>query len=190
ALTPLFGDGLLALLLPVKAWNGTLLPKLEFRGLPHEVMRGEELTLDIAAPRRSQVTLSQRTTGEGWRTTSLAVSPNGVARTQVGPMRGALTLVVADGRASTDTIVVRVTDRPFVGAISMRATYPAYLGRAPEGLPVGEPARVPQGTIVDVTGRASTLLSAVRLIAPQAVIELHANGHAFSGRFTATHTAK
>src|SRR5690349_15479741 len=58
ALTPVFGDGLLALLLPVKAWNGTLLPKLEFRGLPREVMRGEELKLEIAAPRRSQITLS------------------------------------------------------------------------------------------------------------------------------------
>src|SRR5437764_4905306 len=56
-LTPVFGDGLLALLLPMKAWNGTLLPKLEFRGLPQQVMRGEELTLDISAPRRSQVTL-------------------------------------------------------------------------------------------------------------------------------------
>ncbi|HEY7235599.1 MAG TPA: hypothetical protein VH539_15705, partial [Gemmatimonadaceae bacterium] len=40
-LTPIFGDGLLALLLPVKAWNGTLLPRLEFRNLPREVMRGE-----------------------------------------------------------------------------------------------------------------------------------------------------
>ena len=64
-------------------------------------------------------------------------------------------LAVSDGRASTDTTVVRVTDRPFVGAISMRAEYPAYLGRAPEGLPVGEPAayhREPSSTL----GRAST----------------------------------
>jgi hypothetical protein len=79
-LTPIFGDGLLALLLPVKAWNGTLLPKLEFRNLPREVMRGEELKLEVLASRRSQVTLAQRTTGEGWRTTTVPVSPNGVAR--------------------------------------------------------------------------------------------------------------
>jgi hypothetical protein len=190
ALTPVFGDGLLALLLPVKAWNGTLLPKLEFRGLPRQVMRGEELKLEINAPRRSQVTLSQRTTGEGWRTTTVPVSADGIARTEVGPIRGALTLVVSDGRASTDTATVRVTDRPFVGAISMRATYPAYLGRAAEGLPVGEPARVPQGTIVDVSGRASTELHGVRLVSPQVSIELHPNGHAFTGRFTATQTAK
>ena len=190
ALTPLFGDGLLALLLPVKAWNGTLLPKLAFRDLPQDVMRGEELKLAIVAPRRSQITLSQRTTGEGWRTTSLPVSSDGIARTTLGPMRGALTLVVSDGRASTDTAVVRVTDRPFVGAISMRAIYPDYLGRASEGLPVGEPARVPQGTVVDITGRASTELKGVKLVSPKASIELHPNGHAFSGRFTATQTGK
>ena len=190
ALTPLFGDGLLALLLPMKAWKGTLLSKLEFRGLPPRVMRGEELTVEISARGRSQVTLSQRTTGEGWRTTTVPVSRDGVAQAHIGVMRGALTLVASDGRASTDTAVVRVTDRPFVGAISMRATYPSYLGRAPEGLPVGEPARVPQGTIVDVSGRASTELRGIQLLGPKQAIALHPNGHAFTGRFIATQTAK
>jgi hypothetical protein len=181
---------LLALLLPVKAWNGTLLPKMEFRGLPQQVMRGEDLTLNIVAPRRSQVTLGQRTTGEGWRTSVIPVARDGSARAHVGAMRGDLMVVVSDGRASTDTALVRVTDRPFVGAISMRATYPAYLGRAPEGLPVGEPARVPQGTVVDLAGRASTELRTVQLVGLKDAIALHPTGHAFTGRFTATQTAK
>ena len=146
--------------------------------------------MEISARGRSQVTLSQRTTGEGWRTTTVPVSRDGVAQAHIGVMRGALTLVVSDGRASTDTAVVRVTDRPFVGAISMRATYPSYLGRAPEGLPVGEPARVPQGTIVDVSGRASTELRGIQLLGPKQAIALHPNGHAFTGRFIATQTAK
>ena len=189
-LTPIFGDGLLALLLPVKAWNGTLLPKIEFRGLPQQVMRGEELTLDIVAPRRTQLTLTQRTTGEGWRSTTVPVSRDGSVRTKVGPMRGDLLIVASDGRASTDTALIRVTDRPFVGAISMRATYPAYLGRAAEGLPVGEPARVPQGTVVDLSGRASTELRTIQLLGAKESIPLRASGHAFSGRFTASQTGK
>ena len=189
-LTPIFGDGLLALLLPYKAWNGTLLPKIEFRGLPPQVMRGEELTLNITAPRRTQLTLTQRTTGEGWRTTTIPVSRDGSARTKVGPMRGDLLVVASDGRASTDTALIRVTDRPFVGAISMRASYPAYLGRAAEGLPVGEPARVPQGTIVDLSGRASTELRTIQLVGAKESIGLRPSGHAFSGRFTATQTGK
>ena len=189
-LTPIFGDGLLALLLPMKAWNGTLLPKIEFRGLPPQVMRGEELTLDIVAPRRTQLTITQRTTGEGWRTTTIPVSRDGSARTKVGPMRGDLLVVASDGRASTDTALIHVTDRPFVGAISMRATYPAYLGRAAEGLPVGEPARVPQGTVVELSGRASTELHAIQLVGAKESIALRPSGHAFSGRFTATQTGK
>jgi len=189
-LTPIFGDGLLALLLPVKAWNGTLLPKIEFRGLPQQVMRGEELSLDITAPRRKQLTLTQRTTGEGWRTTTVPVSRDGSVRTKVGPMRGDLLIVASDGRASTDTALIRVTDRPFVGAISMRATYPAYLGRAAEGLPVGEPARVPQGTVVDLSGRASTELRTIQLVGAKESMALRPSGHAFSGRFTATQTGK
>ena len=189
-LTPIFSDGLLALLLPVKAWKGTLLPKLGFRGLPQQVMRGEDLTLDVVAPRRSQVTIAHRTTGEGWRSATIPVSRDGSARAHLGPMRGDLMVVMSDGRASTDTALVRVTDRPFVGAISMRATYPEYLGRAPEGLPVGEPARVPQGTVVDVTGRASTELRGIQLVGPKAAIALNPAGHSFSGRFVATQTGK
>ena len=190
-LAPVFGDGLMALLLPVRAWKGTLLPKLEFRALPSEVMRGEELSLAIVAPRRSQVTLAQRATGEGWRTNAVPVGADGIAHARVGPMRADLSLVVSDGRASTDTAIVRVTDRPFLGAIAMRAAYPAYLGRAPEGLPVGEPARVPQGTVVNVSGRASTELRGVRLVdAKNDAIDFQPSGHAFAGRFTAAHSGK
>src|SRR5947199_215131 len=72
----------------------------------------------------------------------------------------------------------------------MRATYPAYLGRASEGLPVGEPARVPQGTIVDLSGRASTELRAIQLVSPKQSIALNPNGHSFTGRFVATQSAK
>ena len=187
---PLFGDGLLALLLPMKAWRGTLLPKIEFRALPPQIMRGETLKLEIAAPRRATVTLVQRTTGEGWRSSTLQVSSAGVAQAVVGPMRGDVALVVSDGRSSTDTAIVRVTDRPFVGAISMRATYPAYLARAPEGLPVGEPARVPRGTVVDITGRASTELRSIQLLGDKQAIGLRASGHAFTGRFEARESGK
>jgi hypothetical protein len=187
---PIFGDGLLAILLPVKAWRGTLLPKMEFRGLPPQVMRGELLKIEILAPGRTSVTLVQRTTGEGWRSSTRQVSAVGLARAVVGPMRGDLMLVVSDGRASTDTAIVHVTDRPFVGAISMRAIYPAYLGRASEGLPVGEPARVPRGTVVDIAGRASTELRGIQLVGAKQAIDLHASGHAFTGRFEARETGK
>ena len=72
----------------------------------------------------------------------------------------------------------------------MRATYPAYLGRPAEGLPIGEPARVPQGTVIDVAGRASTMLRGVRLASAADTVTFGVNDHAFSGRFAARASGK
>lgn len=190
-LAPAFDDGLLALLLPVRAWRGTLLPRPEFRALPSQVVRGDRLELRIFAPRRAAVRVVRRFPGEAWKTLDVPVSArDGIARAVLGPVTGDLLLVATDGRTETDTAVVRVTDRPFVGAVSMRANYPAYLGRAPEGLPVGEPARVPQGTRVEISGRASTTLTSVQLRAEGATIALRPDGHAFSGQLEARRSGR
>src|SRR5262245_44019179 len=42
---PKFDDGMLAIIRPVHAWQGTLLPRIAFRNLPPEVLRGEVLHL-------------------------------------------------------------------------------------------------------------------------------------------------
>jgi hypothetical protein len=180
---PKYNDGFLAIMKPVSAWQGSLLPRLAFTNLPPEVLRGESVRLKIAAEHRGTVSVSQRMPGEAWATQTVAVDPKtGVASVEVGPLRGDLRIVASDGRSVSDTATVRVTDRPFVGAVSMRATYPAYLGRPPEALPVGEPARVPQGTIIDISGRASTSLSNVRLTTTTDTFALRVNDHAFEGR--------
>jgi hypothetical protein len=183
---PIYGDGLMAILRPVRAWRGTLVPPIQFVDLPAAIVRGDPLHLRVRAPRRTAVTLHQRATGEGWRAMSLPVNAaSGEATASLGAVHGDLTIVAADGRSATDTAVVRVVDRPFVGGVSMRAVYPAYLRRDAEGLPAGEPARVPQGTSIIVTGRASTLLTEVRLIGPGGEIALRPVGRAFDGRFQA-----
>jgi hypothetical protein len=183
---PVYHDGLLAIMRPVSAWRGTLLPPVHFIDLPPAVLRGESVHIRVDAPQRSTVTLSQRMPGDAWATQVVGVDARrGVADVEVGPLRGDLTLVATDGRSVSDTAVVRVTDRPFVGAVSLRATYPAYLGRGSEELPIGEPARVPQGTALEVSGRASTALRAVRLAIPGDTIALEVNDHAFNGHFEA-----
>ncbi|MGH7619095.1 MAG: hypothetical protein ACREPM_17885, partial [Gemmatimonadaceae bacterium] len=183
---PNFNDGLLAILRPIRAWNGTLLPRIAFTNLPPAVLRGESVTLKIAAPRRGSVSISQRIPGEAWATQIVPVNAkSGVASIEVGPLRGDLTIVASDGRSASDTAFVHVTDRPFVGAVAMRATYPAYLGRPAEGLAVGEPARVPQGTVIEIAGRASTSLKDVKLGAANDTVSLHVNDHAFEGKLDA-----
>ena len=179
---PALTDGLLAIRRPIAAWRGTLVPRLAFKDLPAELLRGEALRVKVEAKGRRRLHLSTRATGEGWRDASLTVdSASGVAATTLGPVRGDLLLVATDGRNATDTMAVRVTDRPFVGGVLLRALYPAYLGRAPEGLPVGEPARVPQGTVIEIAGRASTALQRVYVRGAQDSVAFTTSGHAFQG---------
>jgi len=179
---PSLSDGLLAIRRPFAAWSGSLVPALSFRDLPTDLLRGEALRVTIEATGRRALTLSSRTTGEGWQTASLHVDPaTGLATTTIGPVRGDIILTATDGRNVTDTMRVRVTDKPFVGGVVLRATYPAYLGRAAEGLPVGEPMQVPRGTVIAVTGRASTKLERVYVRGEQDSVSFAVSGQAFSG---------
>ena len=181
---PSLTDGLLAIRRPIAAWRGTLLPALAFRDLPSEILRGESLRIALDARGRRTLRLRSRATGEGWRDAVIAVdSVSGRATTTLGPVRGDLILVASDGRSATDTVIVRVTDRPFVGGVVLRAIYPAYLERAPEGLPVGEVARIPRGTRVDVEGRASTALERVYVKKAESDSTLfQVSGQSFAGR--------
>ena len=180
---PTLNDGLLAIRRPIAAWRGTLLPALAFRDLPPELLRGESIRVSVNAQGRRKVELRMRATGEGWRDAVMVVdSASGVATTTIGPVRGDLVLIASDGRSATDSTIVRVTDRPFVGGVELRAVYPAYLGRAPEGLPVGEPARIPQGTVIEVAGRASTQLASVFVRGERDSVAFLTTGHAFHGR--------
>ncbi|HEU4993208.1 MAG TPA: hypothetical protein VFT29_00225 [Gemmatimonadaceae bacterium] len=188
---PALNDGLLAIRRPIAAWRGTLVPALQFRNLPSELLRGESVRIIVEARGRRNIQLGTRTTGEGWRDVTLAVdSVRGTATLLVGPVRGDLRLVASDGRSATDTMTVRVSDRPFVGGVVLRAIYPSYLGRPPEGLPVGEPARVPQGTTIEVAGRASTALTSVFVRGTSDSVSFRTNGHAFEGRFTPVRSAR
>jgi hypothetical protein len=179
---PTLSDGLQAIRRPIAAWRGTLIPALQFRDLPSELLRGESIRIAVDARGRRNIHLATRVTGEGWRAMEIPVdSVGGIASTTIGPVRGDIAIVASDGRSSTDTTVVRVTDRPFVGGVVLRAQYPEYLGRAPEGLPVGEPSRVPQGTVIHVAGRASTTLQSVFVKGEKDSVGFKVNGHAFNG---------
>jgi hypothetical protein len=188
ALAPTFGDGLSAVMRPVDAWRGTLLPAIAFENLPSAVVRGEALRLQILAPGRREIVVERRATGEGWHTDHLTIDGKGRASLDLGPMTADVYLSATDGRSVTDTLLVKVADRPFLGGIAMRAIYPAYLGREPEGLAIGEAARVPAGTVIEISGRASTELNDVKLVSENNttindVTTLTTLGHAFRGRF-------
>jgi hypothetical protein len=188
---PSLDDGLQAIRSPIAAWRGTLIPALAFNTLPTELLRGESLRIQVDARGRKRLQLSTRNTGEGWRNATLSVdSVSGIATTTLPSVRSDVMLVASDGRSATDTVVVRVTDRPFVGGVVLRASYPAYLGRAAEGLPVGELARVPQGTVIEIAGRASTALNAVYVRSAGDSVALATAGHTFNGALRPTQNGR
>jgi hypothetical protein len=182
-------DGWRAMRHPVKAWSGDLLPPLVILDPPTHVLRGEDVRLNVAAPERRTVQLHMRATGRPWNEQSLPVE-QGTATVVLGPVDADLKLIATDGRATSDTVVIQVTDRPFVGDVAISATYPAYLRRAPEVLAVGEPLRVPRGTALQVRGRASTALRNVSLAREGDTIHLTPDGHTFAGRFSAQESGR
>ncbi|HEU6453708.1 MAG TPA: Ig-like domain-containing protein [Gemmatimonadaceae bacterium] len=177
-------DGWRAIRHPVGALTGEILAPLRIVDVPRSVMRGEKLRVTVSAPERRDVTLRLRSTGKPWSTINLPVKGDAAA-TLLGPMDADVAIVASDGRVSSDTVVIRVTDRPFVGDVAIRATYPSYLGRPPETIPVGESVPVPRGTALAISGRASTTLSNVGLVNERDTLTLDPDGHSFSGRLRA-----
>jgi hypothetical protein len=190
--TPVFGDGLRAVLRPIDAWRGDLLARPAIDSAPSDLLRGSPVRLVIRAPGRQRIMLAVRQTGEAWRVDTLAVDAGtGVARWSLDALRGDLRLVASDGRASSDSVVIHAADRPFLGAVVLRVTYPSYLGRPAETLPVGEPLRLPRGTALSISGRASIPLASVSLASESGeTVPMSATGHTFAGQFVAERSAR
>ncbi len=145
-------DGGQAVLHPIRAWRGLLLPALAFDGLPTSVPRGMPLTVRVSASGRTQVTVSRRAAGEAWRDTTLSVNAaDGTVQLALGPVRAPVTLRLSDGRAPSTEATVTVADRGWIGDVALFAQYPAYLQRANETVEPVPPILVPRGTHVKVS---------------------------------------
>jgi hypothetical protein len=177
-------DGWRAMRHPVGAWTGALIPPMRIADAPGEVMRGDSLRLHIVAPSRRTIAFRSRVTGAPWSERTLDVT-DGTAAVTLGPLDADVALVASDGRTQTDTVVVRVTDRPFVGDVAIRAIYPSYLDRPAETVPAGETVRVPRGTTLVIRGRASAVLDAVSLVKSADTVRFAPDGHNFTGRLNA-----
>lgn len=182
-------DGWAALLHPVRAWTGTLLDGVTLGAVPRAVLRGERVTLTVRAPGRRRVDVAQRRTGGAWlRTTHLV--RDGMVTVRLDPLDANVVLYATDGRATSDTAAITVAERPFLGGVTIRASFPGYLDRRDETIPLGEPARVPRGTVLQLDGQSSTELREVTLVRETETVRLAAEGRHFSGRLVASVTGR
>ena len=174
-------DGWRAIAHPVRAWTGTLLAPISLQSAPKSVLRGERVSLAISAPDRRRITLYQRAKGSAWRASQHDVR-DGVAKVRLAPMDADLALFATDGRTVSDTAAVQMVERPFIGDVSVTATFPRYLDRRDETLPVGEAAQLPRGTVLTISGHSSTELASVSLARARDTLHLTAAGRSFTGR--------
>ena len=180
-------DGWCALVHPVAAAAGTLLPPLRVELGGPRVVRGARARVRVHAAGRQSVTLRRRATGGAWYEAPLAVR-NGEAEFVLDAVDADLALVATDGRASSDTVRLSVVDRPFIGDVALRAEYPAYLGRASEVLSASEGIKVPRGTVLRVSARSTAELVRAGLAAGNDSTALTVHGREVHGVITADHS--
>jgi hypothetical protein len=131
------GDGLAALLHPVRAARGTLLPALRVEGAPARVARGRPLAVTVVAPGRARVVARWRLAGRPWAERRLAPGAGGRVALALGTVDADLTLVVDDGRARTDSVRVRVDDRAFLATSRCAPSSPSTWAARPRCSPPG-----------------------------------------------------
>jgi len=184
-------DGIRALINPLEAAKGTLLPAIELVDAPHTVLRGEPLSITVSAPGRRKLTVAYRTTGASWVDRTLRVNEDGVAHIRFESVDADLLVTAGDGRSTSDTAHVSVTERPFLGDMVIQAEYPAYLHRQAETLPSGELLRVPRGTVLRASATASTLLSSAGLTNEEGdTLRVQTEGRRASARITASRSGR
>ena len=183
-------DGIGAVLRPVRAWRGELLPALAVTGAPSAVRRGTSFTAVVNAPGRRRVTVRERQTGSVWSERVIALDARGKANVRVGPVSGDVALGVSDGRASSPEIRVAAVDRAYLGPPAITVTPPAYLGGAVEHVAAGVPLRVPRGASIGVTAQGTVDLRSVTLVAVRDSVAFTVAGQRASGRIAASSDAR
>ena len=187
---PSRGDGIGAVLRPVRAWRGDLLPPLAVTDAPNAVRRGSTFTATVVGEGRRRVVVRERQTGSAWTERMIRLDERGRAEVGVGPVNGDLLLMVTDGRSASAATRVAAVDRAYLGASSIVITAPRYLGGAVEHVAAGVPIRVSRGATIAVAAESTVPLRSVALASARDILALAAVGNRASGKFTATGDAR
>ena len=145
---------------PRRAWEATVAP-VRLRAARAVLDRGDSTALELEAFGRRTATLWLRAPGEGWRPRGVHLDSLGRATVPTGALHSDLFARLTSGSRSSDTVMVRVRLPVFLGALSVTAHYPAYLGLEAEPVPTGgDTLLLPAGTRLETRGEATAPLVA------------------------------
>ncbi len=182
-------DGAEALANPVGAWRGTLLPALVLDA-PAVVLRGAAPSVRVQGAGRSAVTLSMQKIDGTVITETIALS-NDAGQHTLPVLDTDVVLTISDGRATSAPHRIRVTDKPYLGDVVARASYPAYLGRVDEDVALAGVLVLPRGTVLSLRGRSSVpLISAALTSDAGGRVELAVRDGSVQGELVAETSAR
>ena len=168
---------------PARAWEATVAP-VRIRALREVVDRGDSSALALEAFGRRAATLWLRAPGEGWRPRGIRLDSLGRATVTTGPLQSDVFARLTSGSRSSDTVVIRVRLPVFLGALSVTAHYPAYLGLEAEPVPTGgDTLLLPAGTRLETRGEATAPLASAAWTAGGRWAGLDVEGGRFAGSF-------
>jgi hypothetical protein len=169
---------------PITAWRALTAP-VRLVARDSSVARGDAATLSLEAVGQRRAVLSTRSPGEAWRRVEIALDADGRATVTTPPLAAELTARLEAGGRSSEDVVVRVRLPAFLGALTLTAAYPRYLGLPEESLALtGDTLVVPAGTVLRLQGRATTPVATARLASAVGGVALTVAGEAFRGEVT------
>ena len=185
----IWGDGAEALANPIGAWRGTLLPPLVLDA-PTVVLRGAAPVIRVTGAGRRTLTLSLLKSDASVVSSVITLRADSASQ-RLPVLDRDVTLTITDGRASSATHRIRVTDKPYLGDVVAQASYPAYLGRVNEDVALAGVLVLPRGTVLTMRGRSSVPLSTATLVSDEgARVPLVVTGDAVEGRLVAERSAR
>ena len=168
---------------PHRAWEATVAP-VRLRAARDLVDRGQPVQLHLEALGRKAAMLWLRAPGEAWRAQGVRLDSLGRATLSTPPLQSDLFARLTSGARSSDTIMVRVRLPVFLGALTVTAHYPAYLGLENEPVPTsGDTLILPVGTRLETRGEATALLASAAWEFMQESESLAVDATRFAGTF-------
>lgn len=171
---------------PADAWAAIVAP-IRLQVSDEVLDRGGTVTVDMEVLASRQAILWLRAPGESWKGQGVHLDSLGRASLRLGPLESDLFLRLTSGGRSSDTLGVRVRTPAFLGALTVTARYPRYLGREDEPVSTdGDTLFLPEGTRLETRGEATVPLSEAKWSSGEREQPLQVGEGKFSGLFTPT----